>query len=527
MKKILITVLSFACLLCLVFVFTACGDGNDLLHTHNYLWVDNGDGTHKQHCSASGCNEPDINSGNHDFSNGNCVCGKVKPVFATVGLEYTLNQDGTSYAVTGIGTAMDTEIVIPSEYAEKPVTAIANSAFEGCASLTGIIIPHGVTEIGIYAFAGCSLLRSVSIPDGVTTIGSRVFGGCNALINLTIPGSITFIGFEAFYGCSSLIKVSLDSVTNVADYAFYGCSSLASVTFGDKVSSIGGFAFSECGSLTSITLGNSVIRIGNNAFSECISLTSIMLGNGIISIGYGAFENCPIETASIPAIACADVNNFALKTVIITSGESIPDFAFEGCSGLTNLTIGNTVTAIGKKAFYNCSSVTIIQIPDGVTSIGNYSFYGCNSLTSITVSVNNTNYASQDGILYDKAKTQFIHIPKAITGTVTIPNGVTSIGSNVFSGCRSLSGVIIPNGVSYIGWGAFYNCAGLSNIELPAEVTSIDEDAFAGCTELAVIRFNGTIEEWNIIAKGYNWDFATGNYIVHCYDGNLAKHTDK
>ncbi len=49
-------------------------------HSHNYQWVDNGDNTHKQHCAVDGCNEPDKNSGNHEYdANGECVCGKVKP----------------------------------------------------------------------------------------------------------------------------------------------------------------------------------------------------------------------------------------------------------------------------------------------------------------------------------------------------------------------------------------------------------------------------------------------------------------
>ena len=67
------------------------------------------------------------------------------------------------------------------------------------------------------------------------------------------------------------------------------------------------------------------------------------------------------------------------------------------CTGLTSVTIPDSVTSIGDEAFYNCTRLTSVTIPDSVTSIGNYAFYCCTGLTS-----------------------------------VTIPNSVTSIGDNAF-----------------------------------------------------------------------------------------------
>lgn len=101
------------------------------------------------------------------------------------------------------------------------------------------------------------------------------------------------------------------------------------------------------------------------------------------------------------------------------------------------------VVGIDNYAFYNCSGLTSITIPEGVTSIGEMAFYDCSSLTS-----------------------------------VTIPEGVTSIGDYAFDGCRGLTSVTIPEGVTSIGNGAFSRCSGLTSINIPESVTSIGNGAF-------------------------------------------------
>ncbi|MDR0856107.1 MAG: leucine-rich repeat domain-containing protein, partial [Clostridiales bacterium] len=126
-----------------------------------------------------------------------------------------------------------------------------------------------------------------------------------------------------------------------------------------------------------------------------------------------------------------------------------------------------------REAFWNCRGLTSITIPDSVTSIGNSAFSGCSGLQSIMVGTGNPTYASQDGILYNKAKTQFIHIPQAITGSVTIPAGVTSIG----------------------------------------------DSAFRNCNGLAVINYRGTEAKWNAITKGSDWNSYCPAVIVYNYAG--------
>ena len=155
------------------------------------------------------------------------------------------------------------------------------------------------------------------------------------------------------------------------------------------------------------------------------------------------------------------------RTYPVTSIES---GAFRECSGLTSVTIPNSVTSIGGSAFYECSGLTSVTIPDSVTSIGRDAFSGCSSLTRVTIPNSVTSiedYAFEDC--------------SGLT-SVTIPDSVTSIGREAFSGCSSLTSVTIPDSVTSIEYQAFYNCSGLTSVTIPDSVTSIEEvSAFRGC----------------------------------------------
>ena len=134
------------------------------------------------------------------------------------------------------------------------------------------------------------------------------------------------------------------------------------------------------------------------------------------------------------------------------------------------------VTEIGEEAFFE-TGITSITIPASVTTIGDAAVEDCTNLTSITVDDANQNYASQDGILYNKAKTKLIQCPGGKSGAVTIPASVTTFGESAFWNCTSLTSITIPEGVTSIG-NAFENCLSLTSITIPASVTSIGQYAF-------------------------------------------------
>ena len=168
---------------------------------------------------------------------------------------YTINNGVitiTEYA--GIGGA----VTIPDTISGLPVTSIGDSAFNGCISLTQIIIPNSVNYIGSAAFGGTSL-SNVIIPDSVTSIGAAAFGNCISLTNVTLPNHLTSIEDDTFFYCLSLTSVIIpNSVTSIGNYAFSRCPSLSNVIFGKSVGSIGLYAFWADTSLTTIFFqGNS------------------------------------------------------------------------------------------------------------------------------------------------------------------------------------------------------------------------------------------------------------------------------
>ena len=124
----------------------------------------------------------------------------------TDGLEFTLNDAGTGYAVTDY-TGTDTIVFIPAIYEGKPVTSIGMCAFEYCTNIESIEIPDSVTSIGYEAFYNCTNIESIEIPDSVTSIGDSAFYYCTSLESVVIPDSVTSIGYDAFAGCVSLTWV--------------------------------------------------------------------------------------------------------------------------------------------------------------------------------------------------------------------------------------------------------------------------------------------------------------------------------
>ena len=443
----------------------------------------------------------------------------------------SVTYKGSHYSVTGIGSSAFsgcsalTSVVIPDS-----VTSIEYNAFYGCSSLQGVyitdlaawckiafegydanplsntynlylneklvtelIIPDGVTSIGDYAFYDCSLLTSITIPYGVTSIGDYAFYGCSLLTSITIPYGVTSIGGGAFNSCTSITSIVIpDGVTSIGKYTFYNCTSLTNITIPDSVTSIGESAFNGCSSLTSITIPDSVTSIGVSAFYDCNKLTSITIPDSVTSIGYWAFFGCNKLIKTENGVSYVDkwaiTCDPSVKSVVLKNDTvRIADGLFSGCKALTSVVIPDSVKSIGSSAFSVCSALTSVVIPDSVTSIGSYAFSYCYNLTSIT-----------------------------------IPNSVTSIGNSAFSNCSSLTSVSIGNGVNNIEEEVFYGCSSLASVTIPDSVTSIGSYAFENCSSLTEINFSGTKTQWNMITKYSQWNYNTGNYTVHCTDGDIS-----
>lgn len=383
----------------------------------------------------------------------------------------TSNGSVTITAYTGPGGTVS----IPSTIGGLPVVMIGSNSFALCTSLTAVSIPNSVTTIGDSAFNGCTSLTSATLGTSVTSIGNYAFEGCSSLTSAAIPNGVAIIGFGVFNRCSSMASVSIpSSVISIWSSAFSSCSSLTSVTIPNSVTTIGNSAFSYCSSLASITIPQGVTSIGNNAFMRCSSLTSITV-NALNSY-YSSLNGVLFSKSLTVLIQCPEgkSGDLTIPTSVITIGNSALLF----CSNLTSVTIPNSVTTIGDSAFSYCYSLTGITIPNGVTSIGNGAFLN-GPMSSITVDAANPSYASVDGVLYSKALTTLIQYPHGRSGSVTIPNSVTTIGNSAFSNCQfNLTNVTIPSAVTSIGNSAFSDCYNLTRLTFTGNAPAMGSNVF-------------------------------------------------
>ena len=486
--------------------------------------------------------------------------------------------------------------------------SLPNNAFKSCYALTSATILDGVTSIGEYAFM-LTGLTSVSIPDSVTSIGRNAFYD-NGLTSIVIPDSVTTMGENAFSTCRSLTSANIpNSLTEIKNGLFektgistitipntvtaigaeaFGDTSLTSIVIPNSVTSIGYGAFEDCTSmtsavlptgsfwnlqsdtfrgctsLTSVDLGQSVTTIGTNAFLWCESLTSIVIPDGLTVLSSGSFLNAPIASITLPdtittfhqnAFGINEVDAGSLSQVCGIDTTDFPDVylmkfldqsaqtqctspdcpdgtgGVKWCAGGQAPTTQAPTTPVGPcnecscvdanghaetdslpdEAFQYCSELTSVTILNGVTSIGEYTFNGCTSLTSVSIPDSVTSIGK--GAFYGNT---------GLT-SIVIPDSVTTMGNSAFSHCTSLTSFNLPSSLAEIKAGLFENCP-ISTISIPNTVTYIGADAFQG-TQLTTIDIPNSVQGLGRAVFKYCTSLTSAILPTHEYFWNLQDST--
>ena len=354
-----------------------------------------------------------------------------------------------------------------------------------------VVIEDGVTRISKDMFSGCTGLTSITIPDSLTSIDSGAFAGTAWYNNQ--PDGLVYAGKVAYrYKGTMPANTSIiirEGTKEIADYAFSGCTGLTSITIPDSVTSIGNSAFNNTawynnqpngliyagkvaykykGTMpnnTSITIQDGTKVIAGSAFSGCTGLTSVTIPDSVTSIDSGTFDDTAWYNNQPNGLVYAGKVAYKYKGTMPAN---------------TSITIQDGTKGIAGNAFYWCTGLTSVTIPDSVTSIGSSAFYNCAGLTS-----------------------------------VTIPNSVTSIGDYAFYGCMLLTSVMIPDSVTSIGGHAFEDCTGLTSISVDSGNSVYDSRndcnaVIRTATNILVIGCQNTVIPDSVTSVG---DYAFGQ----CY----------
>ena len=494
-----------------------------------------------------------------------CVDGVEKILVGYVGEDenWEIPNDITSIGNGAFYNNNDlTEIVIP-----EGVTSIGKNAFAYCRNLSEVKISESVTSIGGNAFAYCDNLEKITIPNGVTELGDYIFSGSSLVIYCEAVDKPNgwaekWSYYSEYFSCpvvwdclnnevadNGYIYITMDNfcytIINGEAYLTKCLLNVANVNIPSEiiykgssysVTGIWESAFSNCENLVKVNIPNSVTSIGSDAFYNCSSLTEILIPSTVEYIGRDAFYGCNAlticcETSSRPNDWNSSWNQVLYKKycpvvwdcqnndmtwdgyryVIIDGiryslrgyGVMGVDIAFD--PGEEDWAERNEARVVGQP-----SNITIANIPaevtyNGVTyivtTIDEYAFYGCDNLIEVVIPASVTHLGAH--AFYNSSLT-----------TITLPDSITWIGDNVFSGCKNLTSITLGRDLSWIDRYAFSGCESLTEIVIPQSVNTINEGAFGDCTNLLVIYCEA-------ISKPNSWkdDWNTSAPVVWGYTG--------
>ena len=450
--------------------------------------------------------------------------GAITEVYGVADIEDVTN----TYALR----ANITSIELP-----QSITKIGTGAF-ALTSISEITIPESVTEIGYGIVAGCPRLSAIygefSSEDNRCliyngTLNSPALAG---LTEYTLPDEVTSVGAVSFALCASISKLTIpDTVLYIEPLAFYNSLSITDITIGEGVTSLFGNTFVFCSELVSVTINGILTSCGTttvdefytshaNAFIECPKLRafygpsaasdnrSIVIGGTMYEFIYAGLDQeseytIPegITTIGRNAFKGVDIG----KLIITNDVEVVSESALWGC-GIKELVIGDSVKSLERACFDECYNLKKITIGTGIESIDEWAFSECNHIEEIHISSlkdwceiefsnEGANPLYKNEYTTSTDRNLYLNGTK-IEGTLVIPDGTTSIGSNAFLNLNSITEVSIPQTVTSCGKAAFQSCDNLEKFIGP--LASTDGSYFVINNKLAAVATNSPITNLTI-----------------------------
>jgi hypothetical protein len=366
--------------------------------------------------------------------------------------------------------------------------------------LVSCVLPDDLTSIGASVFNNCLSLASITLPDGLTVIGDSAFMNCISLASVALPDSLTTLGNDAFRECSSLETVALNTgLESIGVNAFYNDSALSAINFPAGLKTIGDNAFNGCG-LVSVNLPSTMNVIEAYTFANCQSLVSVTIPQEVETIRDSAFLN-NLRLVSVTSLAsvttieqnafynCQSLESFNLSAVTIVGAA-----VFQNCDFLRGPITLVGMTSVPTNLFQDCAALASVTLPEGLASIGDYAFSGCVSL-SVTVPASVTSLG--------------MGVFSGVSGTVAIAAGNATY--KILEGTRVLVALSAPTTlIQYFGHGdidlsgvpeltaignqAFIYNFDITGITLHQNVITLGTSAFANCTALTSITAPGIQE---------------------------------
>ena len=433
-------------------------------------------------------------------------------------------------------TPVKLEILDAANYGPSP--------FNGCKSLKEITFPERLTYIGTYVFAGrpaaqgttlaYSYIEKVYLPSTLERIGDHAFYYAGNLNTLQLAegtvlkdladknGKISAcaIGKYAFSYCKALTSFELpttkDSKYSLGNYAFFSAG-LTKLTVPANVNSIGDRCFSSTNiaeltfaagaapainkyafnavKIETLVIPEGITELGDYAFTSCSYLKSVTLPYSLEKLGASAFSSCKalskitMTTDKDGISKLADIGNSAFANTLITS------FSFPTLEG-------DKILSLGTSLFSGCAQLDSVFLSKSVGNVNNV-FNGCNTIKHFTVDPENNNFSAKDGdpILYNKDGKAYKYICGLLSGSHTIPVGVTEISENVFLNQIGLTELYIPYTVQKIGANAFQGCTALTKVvfghsaEHPSQLSAdeLGSNLFKGCKSLTDVTLPGNL----------------------------------